>query len=176
MGDYDRQGPFFFINKNDGPHRNLAHAFIRWDDSLHSRVGQDSYCDVKNQNCPILGWIRHVGRKYFPDPNNQKTWGLQLTASSEITGLTGGYGWFLHWVDRAPKTVSFERLEIFPDSSLMISMPYPQGTTFKITVSAGGCRANAKYSCLQEFQQTNDIEEVRRLGNKYHLSSSGVLT
>jgi hypothetical protein len=102
---------------------------------------------------------------------------MPVTANSDMVGPSGGFGWFFHLNRGAPKTLTLGRLEVDPESVLLISIPYPRGTTFTITASAvPWCRDTDDIACSTTFEQTDDLEEVRTLGNKYHVHFSGVLT
>jgi hypothetical protein len=148
---------------------------ITWDEALFDQVG-DSVCNDDPEECPALGYLRHLGQRFEPDQNDPTTWGMPVTANSEMVGPTGGFGWFLNLDRGAPKTLTFGRLEVDPESVLLISIPYPPGTTFTVTASSRGCTDSDEVTCSTTFEQTEDLEEVRTLGNTYHVHSSGVLT
>lgn len=172
----DVQRPHYFIKKSGGPRRALAYVKMRYDDSLHDNVGYGSnICYQKAENCPVRGFVRHLGKRFTPDPIDNSTWGLPMTNVGKIVGLTGGYGWLLS-LEKPPKTIVFERLEIDPDSVLMLSIKYPKGSTFKITANAKLCNGRKTWKCIETYEQTDDIEEVRRFGNKYYVHPNGVLT
>ena len=172
------QRPLYFIRKNDGPKRALAHVQFHWDDSLHDLIGHvGAYCYQKAENCPEQGVLRHLGNRFTPDPNDYSTWGLPITPVGKVTGFSGGYGWLLEFNRYgAPKDLTLERMEIDPDSVLMLTIKYPRGTTFTITASTKFCVESSGYLCNEVFEQTNDIDEVRRTGNKYYVHPNGLLT
>ena len=172
------QRPLYFIRKNDGPKRALAHVRMRWDDSVHGRIGHvDRYCYQKAENCPEQGVLRHLGNRFSPDPNDYSTFGLPITPVGKVTGLSGGYGWLLEF-NRfgAPKELTLDRLEVDPDSVLMLTIKYPRGTTFSIKAAARFCPESNGYICSEVFEQTDNIDDVRRFGNKYYIHSNGLLT
>lgn len=167
----------WFIKKNDGPKRALASLSIRWDDALHSQISKKTgYCFRDASNCPAQAYLRHLGKRFTPNQGDRRTLGLPVTASADITGLSGGYGWLLEFNNGSPREIKFSEFEIDPDSELMISIPYPRGTTFTITAEAEACRERDIWTCTGTFEQTNDLEEVRTLGNKYHVDNSGTVT
>ena len=172
------QRPMFFVRKSDGPKRGIAYVKMVWDDALHNRIGpNERYCYQAAENCPEQGFLRHLGKRFTPDPNDYSTWGFPITATGIVTGLTGGFGWLLDFSNSGtPKKIVFERLEIDPDSVLMLSIKYPAGTRFTITAQAELCNPDRGHICTEVFEPTDDVEEVRRLGNKYHVHPSGVLT
>ena len=171
------QRPHYFVRKNDGRRRGLAYVKMVWDNSLHDQVGVNGYCYQKAENCPEQGFVRHLGKRFTPDPNDSRTWGLPVTGVGKIVGLTGGYGWLLEFHQSGPpKKIVFERLEIDPDSILMLSIKYPKGSTFKISAYTNQCREALGYICNADYEQTDDINEVAQLGNKYYVHPNGVLT
>lgn len=150
---------------------------MAWDESLHSQVSKTGICFRDAADCPIEGYVRHLGKRFTPKPDNRKTFGMPLTASAEIVGLSGGYGWYFEFNRGAPKEITFSNMEIDPESVLVVSIPYPTGITFTITAESSRCNVEeGKYTCLETFEKTSDIEEVRSLGNKYHVNDEGVLT
>lgn len=161
-----------------GTTRGLAHLKMVWDEDLHDKVGRDRYCYQMWEDCPDQGYVRHLGKRFTPDPDDYTTWGLPVTAAGKVVGLIGGYGWLLEFKEYgAPKKLTFERMEIEPDAILMLSIKYPPGTTFSVVARANLCRDRNGYTCSETFQETDTIEEVRKTGNKYHVdSASGVLT
>lgn len=174
---WDPQAPLWFIKKAEGPQRALAHVSMFWDQNLHARVSKlNNYCYRDADNCPIKGYLRHLGHRFTPDKSDPKTLGMPVTASADFVGFSGGYGWLLELDSGPPKNITFSRMEIDPDSVLMISIPYPKGTTFTITAQSDTCWEKDGYVCVETFQQTDSIEEVRRRGNKYHVNNEGVLT
>ena len=171
------QRPSYLIRKGDGPKRGLGFIQMTWDASLHDQVGKNRYCYQGWEDCPDQGYIRHLGRRFSPDPEDYTAWGLPVTAAGRVVGLTGGYGWLMEFSAKgAPKELVFDRMEIDPESVLMLSIKYPRGTTFKVTAGARLCSEKNGYYCFEEFEQTDDIEEVRRTGNRYHVDPSGVVT
>ena len=163
--------------------RGIAHILLQWDEELHDKVAKDRYCyqhwegcPGPDCHCPDQGYVRHLGKRFTPDPDDYTTFGLPITAPGKVVGLTGGYGWLMEF-NRAPKKLELSRMEIDPDGILMLSIKYPPGTTFDIVAWARQCREKNGYVCDEVYEQTNDIEEVKRLGNKYHVdAASGVLT
>jgi hypothetical protein len=73
--------------------------------------------------------------------------------------------------------LNITQMEVSPDSPLILSIAYPTGTTISITASAAWCEVTPQYTCVEKFTKVNNITEVRSgPGNRYHLSSTGVLT
>ena len=170
------QRPSYLIRRNDGPQRALAHIEMLFDEELHDQVGKNRYCYQKMENCPQIGTVRHLGPRFTPDPNDSTTAGFPITALAEINGMTGGFGWLMEFTANGPpRNLVFQRLEVDPDSVLMLSIKYPAGATFEIR---GITNANDKGSFYAEetFQQTDSLDEVRSSGNKYHVASNGILT
>lgn len=172
------QNPLYFIRRDDGPKRALAHIRMRWDDSLHDQIGfTNRYCYQKAENCPEQGVVRHLGKRFTPNPSDYSTFGLPITAVGKITGLSGGYGWLLEFNRYgAPKDLTFDRMEIDPDSVLMLTIKYPRGTTFNIEAKARICGTGKGFICTEVFEQTDNIDDVRKFGNKYYVHPNGLLT
>jgi hypothetical protein len=168
---HDPQGPLKFIQKNNGPERNLGYFKMLWDEAQHNQVGS-SLCGNGNlAPCPALGYIKHKGPLFASDN------GLPVTASSNIIGLTGGFGWLLKLNRGAPHSLKLKFIEVRPDSPLLLSIPYPSGTSFSITAHAAYCSPNNSYSCKETFKSVSSVKEVREsLGNTYHVDSRGILT
>ena len=80
----DEQGPLSFIKKNNGPTRGLGHIRLEWDSDLHGQVGDSDNCrnggSGITQDCPAIGYIRHLGSRFANDP------GLPITIQPEIVG------------------------------------------------------------------------------------------
>ena len=129
-----------------------------------------------------LGFVRHLGHKFSPllNPSTVNN-GLPVTANPEVASPAGGYGWILSLNQTAPRSLELKELEIDPSSVLVISIPYPPGTTFEITENAATwCDPNwptNDYTCVEFFSSVGSVDEVRSgPGNTYHEDSDGVLT
>jgi hypothetical protein len=106
--------------------------------------------------------------------------GLPLTAGGDVVGPVGGFGWILKVNQGSPRNIRFEDIEVLPETTLLLSIPFPAGTTFRITAHAAdwcSVPTNGAYSCAQSYQQVGSIDEVRDgPGNQYHVDSNGVVT
>ena len=173
---YDPQGPLHFIRQKDGPERGLAHIHLAWDNEIHSKVGKDICTNGGSQDCPTLGYIRHIGQRFKKDQ------GLRVTANADIAGPVGGYGWYLTLTNGAPRRLEITEVEVDPRTPLLLSIAYPPGLSFTITANAPAwCNMlliyDQNYRCSEQFKQKGSVEEVRKsVGNTYHVSSTGVLT
>lgn len=173
---YDAQGPLRFIKKNNGPDRELAFVQLAWDENLHNKIDKSICGSGYSLPCPTEGYLRHAGKKF----SNQNT-NLPLTAVGDVVGLTGGFGWILEFVNGSPRSLDFKRAEINPDSKLLISIPYPSGSSVEVSALTPRCKdatvSGITTTCKEIFKQVASIDIVRSgPGNTYHLSSSGVLT
>jgi hypothetical protein len=167
---YEPQAPLWFFKLNSGPERGMGHFIMEWDNNLHDQVGNGQCGNGDGQPCDYRGYIKHVGDKFVNDP------GLPVTANAHIVGPVGGFGWALELFEGAPKSVLFRQIEVDPTTPLLLSIPYPPGTSFTITAFARWCDSNNDL-CEETFHQVNSIEAVRSsLGNTYHVDSNGVLT
>jgi len=169
---YDPQAPLWFFKLKTGPERGLGHFRMRWDDSLHNKIGNSQCGNGQGIPCDYVGYIRHLGDYFSGDS------GLPVTANADIVGPVGGFGWKLELIKGAPRSVRFEQIEVDPSSPMLLSISYPLGTSFTITAHAVYCTDGNQYSCTETFQQVSSMEEVRNsIGNTYHVdSSTGLLT
>jgi len=168
---HDPQGPLKFIQKNNGPERDIGYFKLLWDDAQHNQVGSTLCGNGNRAPCPALGYIKHQGPLFEADN------GLPVTASANIVGPIGGFGWLLKLNKGAPHSVKLELIEVKPDSPLLLSIAYPLGTGFTITANAKWCTPSNNYSCQETFHSVASVKEVREsLGNTYHVDSNGILT
>ena len=145
----DVQGPLKFIKTSEGPERGLGHIHLEWNDGLHAEVGKSLCGHVNTDPCPAVGSIRHLGPRFANNP------GLPVTASADIIGPVGGYGWLLELDGGAPRKMTLSQVEVDPATPLLLSVAYPLGTMFRITASAPAwCSLleDARYSC-SNFRQ-----------------------
>lgn len=167
----DPHGPLKFINKENGLHRSIGHLRIKFDESVHSKVGTD-FCLNGGGECNALGYIKHFGEYFESDQ------GLLVTANPDIAGPTGGFGWLFTLNQGAPKALKIDMPEISPDSPLVLGIPYPPGTSVTITANAAeNCSSNTFYTCKEEYTAVASPHLVRNGGgNVYHMSNDGFLT
>lgn len=167
---YDPQGPLRFIKQNDGPERGLGHFKMSWDSSLHNQVGGSLCGNGNGAACPTMGYIRHAGDMF--------TEGVPITAAGDIVGPVGGFRWIIDLSQGAARQLKFELIEVLPDTPLLVTIPYPAGTTF--TISANGaswCNSNSDYSCREDFTLASSIDEVRNgPGNQYYIDEDNAVT
>lgn len=152
----DAQGPLHFIRQGKSGltfKRGLAHLTIFWDQALHDEVG-GSICADGESSCPAEGYIRHAGSRFSTLGPGQS-----LTATGNVVGPVGGYGWILTFNQGSPSKITFQRAEVLPNTPLLISIPYPPGTTmFKITAYAADyCEPFQNIKCSFEFQRVSTI-------------------
>lgn len=167
---FDPQGPLRFIRSNNGPQRGMGHFRMLWDANLQNQVGNSVCGNGGNQPCPIIGTVRHKGM-----PGT----GLPLTAVGDVVGPVGGFGWILELNQGSPRNIRFETIEVLPETILLLSLPYPPETTFRIAAHAAPwcSTTNVAYSCVQYYEQVDSINQVRDgPGNQYHVDSNGVVT
>lgn len=168
---YDPQGPLRFIRIHNGPQRGLGHFRMEWDDSIHDQVGETTCVNGgRGTACPSLGIIRHKGRRFSN--------GLPVTATGDIVGPVGGFGWILDLDAGPPREIRFDLIEVLPETPLMLSIPYPPGTSFTLTAHAAWCSEDGgQFSCSETFRPVGSIEQVRNgPGNLYHVDDQGVIT
>jgi hypothetical protein len=123
------------------------------------------------------GYVRHSGPKFSPYLNPAVNKGLPLTARGDVVGPTGGYGWIITFNKGAPRQITFSDAEIYPNSPMFISIPYPRGTKFKIIASSFfWCWEEDNYKCKTTFRQVSTLDEVKNgIGDTYHFAN-GILT
>ena len=173
---YDPQGPLRFIAiqpKTGAPKRGLGHIAMYWDEAIHNEVGKSTCGNGNKAPCPILGYIRHAGKKF----SGTKV-GNPVTARGEIVGAVGGYAWILEFDGGAPREIKFAAIEVLPETPLIMSIAYPPGTTFTITVHAADwCSDSATIKCSEIFTLASSLQQVRSgPGNQYFVDSNGVVT
>jgi hypothetical protein len=170
----DEEGPVVYIRKGLGVARSLGYMRIAWDEKEHAKVGNTVCLNLSNgqNNCDALGYIKHFGSRFENDL------GLPVNAAASITGLTGGFGWLLTFLVGAPKKLEIKSTEIYPDSPLILGIPYPEGTQVTITATISPCRNLPDgYTCSETYHEVNSPEAVRSSqGNAYHMDSKGFLT
>jgi hypothetical protein len=87
----------------------------------------------------------------------------------------GGYGWILTFNGKTPRKITFQRAEVLPNTPLLISIPYPPGTTtFRVTIYAADyCYPTSTNKCSFQFQQVSSMQQVRNgPGNLFHVENS----
>jgi hypothetical protein len=153
---------------------------MKWDDSQHDQVNKGICGNGDLTTCPILGYMRHLGFRFSPTiGGGGVSQGLPVTASADVTGPVGGFGWLLTLNQGAPRTISFQDLEVQPETTMLLTIVYPLGTTFNITAHAAEwCSPDESYTCLETFELVNSMDQVRNgPGNTYYVdSSTGALT
>jgi hypothetical protein len=153
---------------------------MKWDDSQHDKVNKGICGNGDHTPCPTLGYMRHLGFRFSPTiEGGGVSQGLPVTASADVTGPVGGFGWLLTLNQGAPRTISFQDLEVPPDTTMLLTIVYPLGTTFNITAHAWeACFPDESYSCVKTFELVNSIDQVRNgPGNTYYVdSSTGAVT
>jgi hypothetical protein len=144
---------------------------MKWNPTLHEQVGGSQCGNGQDIPCTSWGEMKHLGDFFAFQP------GLPITANADIVGPVGGFGWKLELENGAPKSVTFEQIEVDPSTPLLLSIAYPLGTSFTIVAHAAWCSDSAEYTCNEIFEPVDSISKVRTsLGNKYHVDSNGVLT
>ena len=93
-------------------------------------------------------------------------------------GPVGGFGWLFTLDAGAPHTLKITEMEVMPDTPLVISIPYPLGTSFDIRAKAGCSKSDCITSCEEIFTRVNYVEQVRYSeGNVYHFDDvTGLLS
>lgn len=167
---HDEHGPLEFIPQFQD--RGLAHIHVDWDASVHNEVGKSVCGNGRNDPCPPLGYIKHKGPRFMNDI------GLPVTANGDIVGLTGGYGWYLEWIQGVPREIIIDRVEVDNTGGpLILSIAYPPGTAVTTKYEPAYCSEYNNYKCNVTFAAVSSIEQVfSSQGNVYHMSAAGILT
>ena len=159
--------------------RSVGHIRLTWDSKLHSQVGKTRCGPGESaKRCPAVGYIRHLGHKFSAEKNKSKlaSRGLPITANPNVVGMTGGFGWLFQLQRGAPRHLHISEAEIDPSSVLLLHIPYPRGTVFRI-VGKASCRSDQAFRCQMTFRRARSVAEVRDgPGNLYHVHRNGVLT
>jgi len=164
----DEDGQFWLCPQPRGT-RQIGSATFTFDQEAQSQVGQ-TVCGNGNVGypCTPVGFVQHWGRDGL-----SLGAGLPLTPNGETTGPVGGFGWHIELIEGAPVRLTVGRLQVRFDTSLMLSLSYPPGTSFAITAyAASWCNTNWK-QCEEAFQEVGSPEAVRAsAGNTYHWDGS----
>ena len=86
--------------------------------------------------CPTIGRAWHLG--YLPEQ------GVDLALNAKLAGPTGGFGWVIGgdaW--RAPVTLNLTQIQAEGNSPLILVLPYPPGSQFRITAYSSNAFWNA---------------------------------
>jgi hypothetical protein len=170
---YEPQGAHRLINMTAGPERSVGYFLLKYDPTIQDPPASQNSC-FDDLPCNALGYVRHAGH-YF---NNSL--GFPIVSRGEITGPIGGYGWIITFVNKTvPRKMRFSAPNIDPNSKMLISIPYPKGTTFNIIAYADqGCPNKVTtIRCNETFTQVLTIDAVRNgAGNTYYVDNDGVLT
>lgn len=151
---------------------------MSWDPFLDQQVDYENICsNGRGKPCDTLGYIRHLGHMFSPIVNAGMKQGLPVTANADIAGPVGGFGWLFTLNAGSPKSLKITEVEVDPAHVLLLSIPYPAGTTVTIKAKQTWCDTWGGYSCEATFTAASSIDEVRNsLGNKYYQDSNGVVT
>mmetsp|Transcript_20206 Transcript_20206/g.29973 ORF Transcript_20206/g.29973 Transcript_20206/m.29973 type:complete len:875 (-) Transcript_20206:1551-4175(-) len=169
----DTHGPVQFLDMTLGPERDVGHIKLHFDAAQHNLVGKSEENGVcsngRGKACVALGYARHLGPRFSDDP------GLPITAQADIAGVVGGFGWLMTFLEGSPVQLNISMVELKPDTTMMLAIPYPTGVSFDITMYAAWCNPTSNL-CEAQFISVDSIEEVRfGPGNLYHVDPSGVL-
>jgi hypothetical protein len=168
---YDPEAPLWFFKLNSGPQRGLGSLTLEWDSDLEAQIGVSQCGNGPFIPCDYVGRIKHLGERFADDS------GLPMTANGDVVGAVGGFGWKLELDKGAPMRLSIREIEVDPSTPMMLSIAYPKGTSFNISVNAFNCKLTQQYTCQANFSQVDSIAEVRNsMVNTYHVDSTGVLT
>ena len=119
----------------------------------------------KHKPCPRLGWVSHFGRS--PEA------GLPITFNAELVGALNGFGWGLTWDAGAPKSLVLHSIQVPWEARLLVSVPYPPGTTFAIVARAASWCQPASFYCEHDFAAASSLDEVREApGDRYFFDGS----
>ena len=131
---------------------------LRWQLGLHNgdgygytRCGGSVWGCVPLTPCPQLGYATHIG---FPPGRETHQWarrapgdydGMPITPGGALTGPAGGFGWFIHLFEGAPRELNVSNIQLPSNSThLVLALQYPPGTNFEVS-SRGAVWCNNKY-------------------------------
>lgn len=84
-------------------------------------------------------------------------------------------GWYLHFDAGSPVSFKLEDLKIHHEGVMIIAMPYPAGTTYRVWLSAvNWCNPN-KHLCSLNYQKVNSLDKLieKTGGPKYFVQDEG---
>ena len=146
---------------------------FRWDDSLHDQIGSTLCVNGWDPDiCPPVGWIRHLGPMFDPSLGDSNP-GMAVTASAEVAGPTGGFGWLLSLDGGSPRNLNINLFEVYPDSPMVLAIQYPIGATVEVSAEARYCSEEWGRKCREVYSSAASVQEVRNgPGNLYYLDAS----
>jgi len=120
------------------------------------------------KKCPIIGKATHFGRSI-----NE---GLSIGSNARVTGpvIASSGGWFVRFNTGTPKVLELKEFQVARSTKLLLALPYPSGTTFKITAyAANWCWKN----CSFKFKLVDSLGKVIDSSGAYYYfdSSKGIL-
>lgn len=146
--------------------RGIAQVYLNHNDAYDQAVKKRELCNRGTEPCPYIGFATHLGRTMNK--------GLAIRPHGMITGFTNGLGWVVALDTGSPVKLTLEKIQVAEGDTLMLALPYPKGTEFKIDYHADkSCKSNCKHA----FKKAKSFNEVRnsKVDTYYYDVSTGLL-
>ena len=145
--------------------REAGSIVLRHNETLTKQVGTTICGNGNGLPCPAIGFATHVGR-------GGSNGSLVLTGNGRITGPTGGIGWYVKLDAGAPTHATIREVQVSPHSPLLLVLPYPSNTVFRVFAKASKWCNPKWYLCAHNFTSTNSITDVRSSSDRYYFDGS----
>jgi len=124
-----------------------------------AHVGGRNCSNGSGMPCNQIGWATHMG---YTDLSKA----MPLTLNRELTGPTGGFGWYLAWQEGTPRTLTINDVQADPNDTLIVVLQYPRGTRVNVTMrTASTCSSSCTPArgclCRVAFRPVSSYWEFR---------------
>ncbi|KAJ3262303.1 Fibrocystin-L [Boothiomyces macroporosus] len=118
-------------------------------------------------SCPTIAYATHILRN-----DNLTASGLAVEVNSKITGPIDprlGGGWYIRYLKGAPTNITISNIQLEPNVTHILALPYPAGTQFNIVYNAASwCRPWTRLIvCQTNFTQTFSYQDFISMGSSY---------
>ncbi|GBG34875.1 G8 domain-containing protein DDB_G0286897 [Hondaea fermentalgiana] len=152
-----------------GQRRGVGSFTAVVDPDVQAQFAANNICmNVGSTPCPRIGSAMHLGQA--GDPAEV---GLPIRGNAVVTGPTNGLGWLLLFDAGSPVSAKFSKPQIDEDDTVIIVMPYPAGTTFRVTYEAVSWCKPKYNTCEHVFTKATSLREMLDgVGDQYYFSAS----
>lgn len=132
-----------------------------------SNVGGRNCSNGSGMPCRQIGWATHMGYTNLSRA-------MALTLNRELTGPTGGFGWYLGWIAGTPRTLTINDVQADPNDTLIVVLQYPPGTRVNVTMRtsstcSGSCTPARGCLCRVAFRPVGSYAAFRAgAGDTYY--------
>ena len=104
--------------------------------------------------------------------------GLDITATTKVTGPLNGFGWFFNFSSGTPNTITLNQIQMNYSDTFVLVYQYPVGTTVNISATALSCKWWLGL-CLRDwnFRPGNSVQSVfdsiaQKVGDVYFYNTT----